>query len=207
MGTRFLFAFRNIVIHALYRKILRASCSSAILRKNELLTHYLRFSHFTCPPAYTPLLKYDERRVERIEEEKAKIVFALWGTTDLAPGWFEEMDDKKNGHLEEWMLWKKFTPHRTMHHPPITDVSPKNVLQIILAAKWLVQHSSTSPKQQRRPLYSLLFDSSSMVEWQVMQLAGHLLPIVMLHSYQRIREYLNRVFRFGLEMSYYFLTF
>ena len=71
------------------------------------------------------------------------------------------------------------------HQPPKMDVLPNKILQIILAAKWLVQHSSTSPKQQRRPLYSLLSDSSSMVEWQVMQLAGHPLPIVtsMFHIY------------------------
>ena len=39
-------------------------------------------------------------------------------------------------------------------------------LQIFLAAKWLVRHSSTStsPKQQRRPLPSLLSVSSSMPE-------------------------------------------
>ena len=31
------------------------------------------------------------------------------------------------------------------HHPPKMDVLPKTFLQIILAAKWLVRHSSTSP--------------------------------------------------------------
>ena len=33
------------------------------------------------------------------------------------------------------------------HHPTKTDVLPKNVVQFILAAKWLVRHSSTSPKR------------------------------------------------------------
>ena len=42
------------------------------------------------------------------------------------------------------------------HHPPKIDVLPKTFLKIILAAKWLVRHSSASPKQQRRPLPSLL---------------------------------------------------
>ena len=36
------------------------------------------------------------------------------------------------------------------------DVLPKTFVQLILAAKWLVRHSSTSPKQQWRPLHSLL---------------------------------------------------
>ena len=35
----------------------------------------------------------------------------------------------------------------------------KTFVQIILATEWLVQHSSTSPKQQRRPLPSLLSSS------------------------------------------------
>ena len=34
--------------------------------------------------------------------------------------------------------------------------SPKLCFQIIIAAKWLVWHSSMSPNQQRRPLPSLL---------------------------------------------------
>ena len=36
------------------------------------------------------------------------------------------------------------------------DVPPKIFLQIILAAEWVLQYSSMSPKQQRRPLPSLL---------------------------------------------------
>ena len=55
--------------------------------------------------------------------------------------------------------------HNTQnHHPPKIDVLPKTVLQIIIAAKKLVRHSSTRlfPKQQPQPLPSLLFDSPSM---------------------------------------------
>ena len=40
---------------------------------------------------------------------------------------------------------------------PKIDALPKNRLQIILTAKLLVQHSSMSPKQQRRPLPSVCF--------------------------------------------------
>ena len=45
---------------------------------------------------------------------------------------------------------------------PKMDVLPITFLQIFLAAKWLVRHSSTStfPKQQRRPLPSLVSVSS-----------------------------------------------
>ena len=51
------------------------------------------------------------------------------------------------------MLWKMDD-----HPVPIIiikmDVLPKTFVQVILAAKWLVRHSSMSPKQQRRPLPS-----------------------------------------------------
>ena len=60
---------------------------------------------------------------------------------------FERMDDQQ--------------AHTTLnHHPPKMDVLQKTFLQIILAAKWLVRHSRTSPKHQRRPLPSLLPVSS-----------------------------------------------
>ena len=42
------------------------------------------------------------------------------------------------------------------HHPTKMDVLPTNFVQNILAAKWLVRNSSTSPKQQWQPLPSLL---------------------------------------------------
>ena len=43
------------------------------------------------------------------------------------------------------------------HHPTKMDVLPITFVQIILAANWLVRHSRTSTKQQRRPLPSLTF--------------------------------------------------
>ena len=43
------------------------------------------------------------------------------------------------------------------HHPPKMDVLPKTFLRIILAAKGLVRHSSTCPKQQRWHLPFSLF--------------------------------------------------
>ena len=54
--------------------------------------------------------------------------------------------------LEKWMIIR-FTPN---HDPTKMNVLPKTLVQIILAAKFLVRHSSTSPNQQRRPLPSLL---------------------------------------------------
>ena len=73
----------------------------------------------------------------------------------------DAMDEKKNGHLGEWMLWKSgwsSSPNYLNHHPLKMDVLLKTFLQIIHAAKRLVRHSSTSSKQQRRPLPSLLSD-------------------------------------------------
>ena len=72
----------------------------------------------------------------------------------LALGCFEENNELKNQHLAEWMLRKKWMNNE--------HVLTKTFLHVILAAKWLVRHSSMSPKQQRRPLPSLLSDSSSM---------------------------------------------
>ena len=58
-------------------------------------------------------------------------------------GCFENMDD---------------LPVHTIpsHHTTKMDGLPKTFVQIILAAKWLGRHSSTSHKQQRRPMPSLL---------------------------------------------------
>ena len=46
--------------------------------------------------------------------------------------------------------------HTIPNQPTKMDVLPKTFVQIILAANWLVRHSSPSPKQQGRPLPSLL---------------------------------------------------
>ena len=58
--------------------------------------------------------------------------------------------------LKKWMIiW--FTPNQTNSPTPYRNgYSPKSFVQIILAAKWLARHSRESPKQQRRPLHSLL---------------------------------------------------
>ena len=72
--------------------------------------------------------------------------------------------------MAERMLGKdgwSFSSHQTKPPPSHNGYSSKNFLQIILAAKWLVRHSSTSPKQQRRPLPSLLSNSSSMLHKNV----------------------------------------
>ena len=52
----------------------------------------------------------------------------------------------------------KVTPNKP---PPKINVISKTVLQITLAAKWLVKLSITSPKQQRRPMPSLMSVSST----------------------------------------------
>ena len=61
---------------------------------------------------------------------------------------------------ENWMIIR-FKPNQATTYTKM-DVHPNFFLQIILAAKWLVRHSNTPPKQQRRPLHSLLSHSSSM---------------------------------------------
>ena len=75
-----------------------------------------------------------------------------------------------NSRMDAWQngCFSKMDDHLVHtipnHHPPKIDVLPKiTFIQIILAAKWLVWHSSTSPKQQRRPLPSLLSVSSAMI--------------------------------------------
>ena len=51
----------------------------------------------------------------------------------------------------------------TSHNTTKMDVLPKTYVQIILAAKWLVSHSRTSPNQQRQPwAYHLYLYPSSM---------------------------------------------
>ena len=56
--------------------------------------------------------------------------------------------------LKKWIIIR-FTPY-TKPTPNQNECSPKTFVQIILAAKWLVLHSSTTPKQQRRPFPFLL---------------------------------------------------
>ena len=67
-----------------------------------------------------------------------------WGN-----GCFGKMDD----------LPAHTTPN---HHLAKMDVFPKTFIKIILSAKWLARHSSTSPTHQRWPLPSLLSNSSSL---------------------------------------------
>ena len=73
-----------------------------------------------------------------------------------------------NRRTDAWQngYFRKIDDHRVHTtpnpHPPKLDFLSKTFLQIILAAKWLVQHSSMSHKQQRRSLPTLLSVSSSM---------------------------------------------
>ena len=91
-------------------------------------------------------------------EEKAKVVAAAWGTELIkflaALPILHQADFKKritrDGYLVEWMLWKNgWSPtsvHTTPNHqPPKMDALPKTFLQIILAAKRSVRHSSIRP--------------------------------------------------------------
>ena len=71
-------------------------------------------------------------------------------------GWIEERTFKERILQKNW--WSSGS-HPTKPPPSQNGCSPKTFLQMILDAKWLVQHSGTSPKQQQWPLPSLLSDS------------------------------------------------
>ena len=94
--------------------------------------------------------------------QRSSLVFGLLNkcTSYFPPGWFEEKDEKNNRYLTEWMLGKNGCSSGSYHTkpPPYQNgCSPKTFVQIILAANWLVRHSSMSPKQLRQPFPSLLF--------------------------------------------------
>ena len=78
-------------------------------------------------------------------------------------GWIEKWTLGGMDASEKWMIFH-FTPQKN-HHPPKTDVLPKYFLQIILAAKWIVRHSSIHPPNSSDDL-CLLFcvNPSSMVQ-------------------------------------------
>ena len=89
-------------------------------------------------------------------KEKAEVVTAAWGTEliqFLAAVAIFQPDDlfkRMNRITTTWRngCYEKMVDHLVhttpSHHPTKMDVLPKSFLQIILAAKWLVRHSSTS---------------------------------------------------------------
>ena len=97
------------------------------------------------------------------KEEKAKVVAAAWGTEltqFLAALAVLHQDVGRKGLIEEWTLggmdalcFGKMDDqpvHTTpYHHPTKITVHLKTFLQIILPAKWLMQHSSTSPNHHQ----------------------------------------------------------
>ena len=133
------------------------------------------------PPRPSPLwyITHEPARLNDIAhrrrintEEKVKVVAAVWGdrmdsipcrTGYFSPGWFEEKD--------EWWAatwWKGCfgkmddNPVHTIpnHHPTIRGVLLKTFVQIIIAVKWLVRHSSMN--QQPGPFaFSSVFNPSS----------------------------------------------
>ena len=68
------------------------------------------------------------------------------------------------------------------HHPPNIDVLPKSLVQISLAAKQLVRHSSTSPNKRRQPLPSLLYKSFFYDEDANISHAFILVPCILVYS-------------------------
>ena len=78
-------------------------------------------------------------------------------TTDLPS---EDLKKRMNRRTDDWQngCFRKMDDHLVHtspnYHPPKMDVLSKTLLQIV--ANWLERHSIPSPKQQRRPLPSLL---------------------------------------------------
>ena len=72
-----------------------------------------------------------------------------------------EEDEWYTGYYRQNYLFENFYNHLVPtppnHHRLKMDVLQKTFLQIILAAKWWVRHSSTSPNPQPRPLPYLLY--------------------------------------------------
>ena len=136
--------------------------------------YHLRLYELRCPSpppqSTSPSVPYNVLIAEEDKREGKSRRCCLMDGVDLIPCRTTDLARKK------WMDRKRDTwrngcfgkmddlpvPTTTNHHPPKMDVLSKIFLQIFLAAKWLVQHSSTSPKQQQRPLPSLLSNSSSM---------------------------------------------
>ena len=92
------------------------------------------------------------RRRRIIHKRRSMVVAAAWETE-----WKKRMNIITatwwNGRFEKMDYLVHATPN---HHPSKIDVLLKTFLQILLAAKWLVRHSSMFPNYQRRPLPSLL---------------------------------------------------
>ena len=130
-----------------------------------------QWSH-AAPRVY--LLKVRIIEEEKQTEEKAKVITIVWGTETIqfhAALQIQHQDDLKKKINRRKDVWQNgcfrkmdYLLVHTKPNPLLPNgSSSKNVLQIILAANWLVGHSIPSPKQQRRPLPSFLSVYSSMV--------------------------------------------
>ena len=114
------------------------------------------------------MVKLPIDEVQKVQKRRQRSSLLFWGT-ELIQFHAALQDDLKKWRNIRTDTWRngRFRSSRLHHtNPPPSkmDVLPKTFLQIILAVKWLVRHSSTvhtSPKEQRRPLPSLLFYSSS----------------------------------------------
>ena len=83
------------------------------------------------PEIPTPAVHRDKARYNHIEErfiqkrrQRSSLLFGdridsiPCRTTNLVLGWFEEMDEYKNGHLAEWMLGKNRWSSSSHHTTP-----------------------------------------------------------------------------------------
>ena len=110
--------------------------------------------------AYSPIVHMTQDHTRRIRQKRRQRSSQLLNhcrTIYFPLGSFEEKDEQNDGYLRNGCFGKMDDHPVHTKPPPYQDgYSSKKVVHIILAAKWLVRHSSTSPNQQRRHLPSLL---------------------------------------------------
>ena len=109
------------------------------------------------------------RRRRRQKKRQKSSLFGAQSSFNFMPFYRHlRPDDLKKWTNRQMDTWRNGSFRKLDDLPPTQNgcFFPKTFLQIILAAKWLVQHSSTStsPKQPGRPLPSLLSNSSSMAQ-------------------------------------------
>ena len=130
-----------------------------LITTNKTLSH--NFKVCSTAAVQAKCVYKSEEEKDRREGNGCRCCLGGWNSFNSMPHYgFSTHDDFKkriNRRTDAWQYgwFRKMNDHLVNttpnHHPPKMDGLPKTFLQIILAAKWLVRYSSTSPKQQRRP--------------------------------------------------------
>ena len=141
-------------------------CKNGTRKKSSIYSYLLH----CYPTVYLPELSGKLKTVKDLYSRECYLedginliqFFAALAFAFCAPGLYEERTRMNripatwwNGCFKKGLIHT--TPNQHPAQPPKRDALRKNVLQIILAAKWLVPQSISSPKQQRRPQSSLVY--------------------------------------------------